>query len=440
MNPERRPARGATGRISAGGRACRCAPPRLRLRPAASLLLLLVACARIEPPPGGPPDAEPPRIIATAPDSLARIPDFDGEVEFRFDEVVSEGGSASQGTGTGDLERLVVLSPTTRVPEVRWRRSRITVRPDEGWQPGRVYRVELLPGVTDLRRNRSDQGAIITFTTGADLPDTRLEGQVVDWSSGRPATSALVVATLLPDSLPYRTVTDSAGRFAFGPLPAGEYVVSGVLDQNRNRRADGREAFDTARVRARRGSNAVGELWTFVHDTTPPRVTTISARDSLSAIVELSQPLAPELRPRRADATVLLLPDSTPVPVVSILPKPLDDSLNAPASKPADTTARAPGARPGAPPAGRAAPAAPAPERATRVTTRPPLSSQLVLRVGRRWSPGSSYLVTIRGLRNVSGVSGEVRGTLAVQARPAADSASADSATYGREPDAPPPE
>lgn len=410
---------------------------RRRLGP---LLLLLPACARMEPPPGGPPDAEPPRIIATAPDSLARIPDFDGDVEFRFDEVVSEGGSASQGTGTGDLERLVVLSPSTRVPEVRWRRTRITVRPDEGWQPGRVYRVELLPGVTDLRRNRSDQGAIVTFTTGADVPDTRLEGQVVDWSSGRPATSALVIATLLPDSLPYRTITDSAGRFAFGPLPAGEYIVSGVLDQNRNRRADGREAFDTVRVRAKSGPNPVGELWTFVHDTAPPRVTTISARDSLSAVVELSQPLAPGLRLRRTDATVLLLPDSTPVPVVSILPKPLDDSLNAAPARETDTTARAPGARPAAPPAGRAAPAAPAPARAARVSTRPPLSSQLVLRVGRRWSPGSTYVVTIRGLRNVSGVAGEVRGTLVVQARPAADSTAADSATYGREPDTPPPE
>ncbi|HEU5041763.1 MAG TPA: Ig-like domain-containing protein [Gemmatimonadales bacterium] len=386
-------------------------------------MLSLLACARIEPPPGGPPDTDPPRIIATAPDSLARLPDFDGEVEFRFDEVVSEGGAASQGTGTGDLERLVVLSPSTRVPEVRWRRSRITVRPDEGWQPGRVYRVELLPGVTDLRRNRSGQGAIVTFTTGAAVPDSRLEGLVVDWTTSRPAANALVVATLLPDSLPYRAVTDSVGRFALGPLPAGEYIVSGVIDQNRNRRADGREAFDTARVRAARGPAAVGELWTFVHDTVPPRITTITSRDSLSATIELSQPLAPALRPKPADATVVLLPDSTPVPVLSLLPKPLDDSLNAPAPKP-DTTAAAPGARPGAPAQRRAAPAAP--PRAVKVATRPPLSNQLVLRVRRQWSPGSTYVVTLRGLRNITGVTGEARGTLAVPAKPAAtDSAAA---------------
>ena len=66
----------------------------------------LLACARIEPPPGGPPDAEPPQLIATVPDSMAQLPDFHGDVEFRFDEVIAEGSTASTGTGTGDLEKL----------------------------------------------------------------------------------------------------------------------------------------------------------------------------------------------------------------------------------------------------------------------------------------------------------------------------------------------
>lgn len=375
--------------------------------------LILWACARIEPPPGGPPDPDPPRIIATVPESLRQLPGFDGEVEFEFDEVVSEGGSPSQGTGTGDLERLVILSPTTRVPKVHWRRSRITVEPAEGWQRDRVYRVELLPGVTDLRRNRSLQGAVVTFTTGAPLPDGRLEGQVVDWNSARPAASALVVAQLLPDSLSYRGLADSAGRFSLGPLPAGEYLVSGVLDQNRNRRADGREAYDTARVRVgATGPTAVGELWTFVHDTTPPRIDNLAPGDTLSAVIALSQPLAPGLRLRPADASVALLPDSTPVPVTSVLPKLVDDSLHRAAPRPDSATAApaAPARRPGAAP-----PAVP-----DRLTSRPALSNQLVLRVGRRWSPGARYAVTVRNVRNVSGVTGEVRGTLVVPERPSA--------------------
>ena len=140
----------------------------------------VLSCARIEPPPGGPPDTTPPQLVATRPDSLARIPDFKGDVEFRFDEVISEGGSPNQGAGTGDLEKLIILSPSTRVPDISWKRNRITVRPSEGWRANRVYRVELLPGATDLRRNRSAKGTVLTFTTGAPLPTTTIEGTVVD--------------------------------------------------------------------------------------------------------------------------------------------------------------------------------------------------------------------------------------------------------------------
>jgi len=183
--------------------------------------LVGVSCARIEPPPGGPPDVTPPQLLAIKPDSFSQIPNFEGEVEFQFDQVVSEGGSPNQGTGTGDLERLVILSPTTRVPNVKWRRDRITVKPAEGWRPNTVYRVELLPGVTDLRRNQSKRGAVLTFTTGAELPKTTIEGLVVDWSTSRPAPAALVEALLLKDSLPYRGLADSTGHFSLGPLQIG---------------------------------------------------------------------------------------------------------------------------------------------------------------------------------------------------------------------------
>ncbi|MDQ3224164.1 MAG: Ig-like domain-containing protein, partial [Gemmatimonadota bacterium] len=251
----------------------------------------LLACARIEPPPGGPPDAAPPRLIAARPDSFARLTAFKGSAEFQFDEVVSEGGTPNRGEGTGGLERLVILSPSNRVPEVRWRRNRITVRPQEGWRPNRVYRVELLPGVTDLRNNRTEQGTVLTFSTGAARPQTTLEGRVVDWSTSRPVPGALVIASLLPDSLPYRGVADSSGRFSLGPLPQGDYIVNGVLDQNTDHRQDSREAYGTARVA--RGKSSVGELWAFVHDTSAPRIQTVTVEDSVKATVTFSQKLDP---------------------------------------------------------------------------------------------------------------------------------------------------
>jgi hypothetical protein len=392
------------------------------VRPVSVLLALAaLACARIEPPPGGPPDTSPPQLLATRPDSFARIPGFRGSVEFRFDEVISEGSSANEGTGTGDLEKLVILSPSTKVPDVSWHRDRIDVRPNGGWQPDRVYRVELLPGVTDLRRNRSDTGAVLTFTTGAPLPATSIQGTVVDWTTGRPAPAALVEAILLPDSLPYRGVTDSSGHISLGPLPAGDYVVRGVLDQNHNMRLDPREAFDS--VRLARGKTSAGELWAFVHDTTPPRIRTITVADSISATIELTQSLDPRQRLTPAAATVRLLPDSTPVRVASLLPKPVDDSLHARQGAARDTTARDTTARDTtardttAPRRPGIAAAEPKP-----LTSRPPLTDRLVLRVQRAWKPDTKYAVDIRGLRNVTGVAGSPTGVLTVSKAPPPDS------------------
>jgi Bacterial Ig-like domain len=415
----------------------------MRVRRLVAAAVLLASCAKIEPPPGGPPDPTPPRLVATRPDSFAVVPQFSGSVEFRFDEVISEGGSPNLGTGTGDLERLIILSPTTRVPKVEWHRDRITVHPAEGWRRNRVYRVELLPGVTDLHRNRSVIGRVITFSTGAPLPSAKLEGIVVDWSSARPAAAALVDAILLPDSLPYRALTDSSGKFAMGPVPDGEYLVRGVLDENHNLQADGREAFDSVRVK--RGTSAVGELWAFVHDTAPPRIRGSTVRDSVSALLEFTQMLDPRQRFDTSKVRVRMLPDSAPVRVVSLLPQRLDDSLHAPARTARDSTGRDTTGRdtlradttaPRPPPQdttargragrqqleraaaklrGQGAAAAP-------LTTRPPLFDNLVVRVAQPWKPEAKYDVEITNLRNVTGVVGSAHATLTVAKRAPADS------------------
>jgi Big-like domain-containing protein/carboxypeptidase family protein len=400
---------------------------------ALTALTALTACARIEPPPGGPPDRAPPRLIATRPAPLATLPGFKGEVEFQFDEVISEGGSPNTGQGTGGLEKLIVLSPTSEFPNVSWKRSRITVKPKEGWRPNRVYRVQLLPGVTDLRNNRTDSGAVLTFTTGAPRPQNTLKGTVVDWTSGRPSAGALVVASLLPDSLAYRGVADSSGHFSLGPLPAGDYLVSGVLDQNGNVRQDPREAYGSNRVP--RGRSDVGELWAFVHDTNPPRIQTVTVDDSLSATVAFSQMLDPKQRLTSKDARLRLLPDSTPVPIASLLPKPVDDSLNRKAPTARDTTGADTAAvpdtlrqprRPGRPGRRQA-------EDNQVLTSRPPLFDRLTLRVPRPWAPGSRLVLEVRGIRNVTGVAGTAVGVVAVPERPKPNPADSAARRTGRD-------
>ncbi|MEZ4412552.1 MAG: Ig-like domain-containing protein [Gemmatimonadales bacterium] len=370
----------------------------------AILALAIAACAKMEPPPGGPPDRTPPGLVATVPDSLAVLPDFSGDVEFLFNETVSEGGNPNMGLGTGDLEKLVILSPSDRVPKVRWKRSRVTVRPAEGWQPNTVYRVQLLPGVMDLRRNRYDSTRIVTFTTGAPLPELHLTGQVWDWTTARPAPQSLVVALLLPDSLRYRMITDSAGKFDFGPLPSGDYIVYGAIDQNKNARFDRREAWDSAPMP--RDSTAVPELWVFPHDSIGPRLSKAAVTDSLSASLTFTQPLDPTQRFAPGSVRVLLLPDSVAVEVLSLLPRGEHDSVYRPPPPPPDSNA--------APPKqGAAKPPLPVVGDSTK-PARTPLNTALLLRVAEAWKPGSTYVIEVDSIRNANGAAADIRGPLEV--------------------------
>jgi hypothetical protein len=394
---------------------------RFGARSAIGAGLALAACARIEPPPGGPPDTAPPRLESTHPEPLAALPGFDGEVEFRFSEVISEGATASQGTGMGDLERLVVLSPTTRVPEVRWRRNRVTVRPREGWQPNTVYRVELLPGITDLRNNRSTEGGtVITFTTGAPIPTDTLRGRVWDWTTGRPAPGALIEAALLPDTLIYRFVADSGGGFALSPLPSGTYLVTAALDPERDRRRTGREPFDSTRITT--GTADSLELWMFPHDSTGPRLAEITSTDSLSIRLRFSQLLDPYQLLDGVAVSVHALPDSAPIESGTLLREATFDSLYRtqappaadslpPDSLPADTLTPRDTLRAGPDTTLKQAAAAP-PQ-----PSRPTLSDRLMLRVTAPLEPARRYAVVVRGIRNASGTAAEASGVLEVGAR-----------------------
>ncbi|MDH5551651.1 MAG: Ig-like domain-containing protein, partial [Gemmatimonadota bacterium] len=167
-------------------------------RQAARLGLLtawaLAACAVMQDPPGGPPDFAPPTIVAIAPDSGSVAPQFDGRLRFQFDEVINEQSG-------GGLAKLIELSPRTPELDVSWKRTAIEVKPASGWRANAVYRVVLLPGVADLRNNRMEAGRTVVFSTGGEIPATRLTGVVLDWENGRVGQRALVEAVLLPDSL-----------------------------------------------------------------------------------------------------------------------------------------------------------------------------------------------------------------------------------------------
>lgn len=279
------------------------------------------ACANASAPPGGPPDPLPPVVTGVTPAS-GTTDVQPREVEISFDEVISEVPQGAQ-----DLGALVFISPKSGVPRVSWHRTRITIRPREGFQPNRVYTVEVRPGITDLRSNKIDTAIRVVFSTGGPIPDTRVSGAAFDWVAGRPAGRALIEA-IAPDSTTYQTLADSVGRFELHNVPPGGYVLRAVIDRNNNRELEPLEPWDTTSIVITADVRA--ELYAFQHDTLPMRVQTVAYNDSLNELrLVFDKPFAPGATITPAQFR-LISADSVVVPIDSIITLPqrrLADSL-----------------------------------------------------------------------------------------------------------------
>jgi len=366
-------------------------------------------------------------------------PDLRGDAVVQFDEVIDEMPSRGGAPGTiSGLAQKVILSPVGSDVKVSWHRSSIHVSPREGWQRGRVYHLQLFPGIVDLRRNATKTGTTLVFTTGPAVPATTLAGTVLLWVDQRTLPQAVIRAAPLPDTVAYVTLADSAGNFRLAAVPPGRYRVWAIQDENNNRRQDRREAFDTVTVTVDSTANAL--LWAFVHDTVGPRVRTVEPIDSVNFRVAFTAPLDPRRPLDTAKVRVLALPDSTVVALRTLYTPPVFDSIQARARAVADslkrlrdTTARKdttsrPGARPPAaqraPAVGRA-PGAPsgtdtaAPKLDTArvrklLSERPVPYDRVVVQTAQPLAPGGKYLVRVRGARNLSGVAADGQGVLVV--------------------------
>ena len=404
----------------------------------AGLLLSALAfgCASQGAPPGGPPRTTPAAILRTVPESGTVVPDFRGNAVVQFDEVIDEAPGSVGGGGTGGvitgLAQKIVLSPVGGDVKVSWHRSAIHVQPEEGWKPNRVYHLQVLPGIADLRRNVTKTGTTIVFSTGGALPAAALSGTALLWVEQRLLTQAVIRATPLPDTAAYVTLTDSGGNFRLREIPPGRYRVWVIQDANNNRRLDRREPFDTVTVTVDSTASAV--LWAFVHDTVGPRIRTVESVDSVTLRITFSQPLDPARSPDTATVRVFALPDTTPVGVRALYRPAQFDSLQARARAVADslkrlqdTTARrdTSRARPTPPAAPPRAPAARAPRdtatarvdtaRVRKLLSQRPLPyDRVVVQTAQPLTPGAKYIVRVRGAINLSGVAADGVGVIEI--------------------------
>jgi uncharacterized protein (DUF2141 family) len=277
---------------------------------ASALIGALAFCASPGVPPGGPIDTKAPELVDVAPDSGATgiTPK---EAIFRFDEVVSERPS-----GAPSLQALFLISPRDGVPNVDWHRKEVSVRPSRNWRRNTAYTITMLPGMTDLRGNVRNTGAITVFSTGAEIPTSSIAGIVFNWLTGNPAPRAFVEARPAADStIAYVAATDSTGTFRVSTLAPGRYRVRAILDDNSNRGLDPREAWDTVTVALT--DTAGVEMLAFPHDSVGARLATVGLRDSVT--LELLFDHAINVN-QSFDASSISIrrSDSVDVPVISV--------------------------------------------------------------------------------------------------------------------------
>lgn len=284
--------------------------------------LILSGCASPGSPPGGPVDKEAPEIVKVVPDS-GKLGTTPPAVIFRFNEVVNERPS-----GAASLTALFLISPSSGEPRVDWHREEISVRPRRGWRKNTFYTVTMLPGLSDLRGNTRNVGAVTMFSTGETLPAGRISGTLFNWTEARAITrGGLVQAWPRNDStLVYVTITDSTGAYSLPALSPGEYVVRGFTDDNNNRGLDRREAWDTVGISLR--DTAKVDVFAFIHDSLGARLQSVAIRDSVT--LELNFDNALSLTQPVAVANVrVVASDSTDMGVISVTPPPPDTTAAA---------------------------------------------------------------------------------------------------------------
>jgi len=353
----------------------------------------LYACASVGDPPGGPPDIAPPRIISIQPESGAVVPNFNDDITIQFDETIEEQASSGQRTeGLAGLEQQILLSPVAGRVNVDWHRSRITVKPKEGWKR-RVYRLQILPGFFDLRRNRFDSSATVLFSRGPAIGQARIGGIALKWVEQTTLLRALIEAVPLPDTVGYLTMADSGGQFNIENLQPGRYIVYATADANNDRRRGLREAYDSVEVTLDSSTNVA--LYTFTHDTIPPRPRTATFVDSVTIRVDMSEALDPTRSLDSTNLRVLELPDSTPIRIARVLTQRQFDSLSSAARAKADSEAAA--KRDSVPrDTARIRPPAPTDRQTVRPSDRPRVDTALVRQLlARRPVPTDKLVITV---------------------------------------------
>jgi hypothetical protein len=355
---------------------CRIPTDGRRWLLAGAALALATACAHVEAPPGGAADTQAPRLEATRPDTFARMRSYLGPVVFSFDEGLSEKG----------VDTVVTVSPRTSAIAVDKRGHEVRVELRRGWEPNRIYQVTLHPGVQDLFGNATKTPVTVVFSTGPEIVHTLATGTVIERTTLRPATGAVVEAVHRPDSVTYVTRPDSSGGWRLEYLPEGDYLVRAYNDTNKDQKLQPYEARDTATIHVTaRDTARARRLALLAPDSTAPKAGTATGEGDVVEVrfddfLDPAQPLAASQVTLTGPAGAVRVAELR----VGPFPSAPGDSASADSAR-ADSGAAA---------------------RRDTTPQEPVPSKSLFIRTAAALAPETQYTVAVTGVRNLVGLVG----------------------------------
>lgn len=192
--------------------------------------LLISSCASMKDgPQGGPRDTIPPLVVASIPENLQR--NFtEKEIEFTFNEFVV----------ADKLSDILVISPPLgKKPTIRTSGKTVKVRIDEDLIPNRTYSVDFRDGIKDYNEGNKLNGLRLIFSTGNKLDTLRIGGYIIDALTHKPVPDVLATLYTLDNDSIFKNLnpdfiarTNDEGYFLFDNLPAGEYKLYGLKDDD----------------------------------------------------------------------------------------------------------------------------------------------------------------------------------------------------------------
>lgn len=190
-------------------------------------------CANIVPPGGGPRDSLPPVAVASSPkDSGTFVKEQ--KISIIFNEFVE----------LKNANEKIIISPyPVKEPVYEYKLRTVTVRLKDSLLPNTTYNINFGDAIVDLNEGNVLKNFEFSFSTGASIDSNSLSGKVILAETGETDSTMFALlykkqedSTVAKEKPMYVARVDANGNFRFNNLPAGQFYVYALKEEDGNKR------------------------------------------------------------------------------------------------------------------------------------------------------------------------------------------------------------